>query len=268
MDISGARVLITGASRGIGASMARAFADEGATVALAARSAEQLEELASELGGNAYAVDLGRSADVDGFIDRVEADGGPVDILINNAGIETSELIEDLDEQLIEQLSAVNLVSPMRLTRQVLPGMLERGTGHVVFSSSVAASTPAPGLAAYCASKAGLTRFSESLRIEMRGSGVGVTALHLGPVSTGMWERVTDNPAFDIAQSRFRKFKLLTDVSPELVAADTVDAVKTNKREVRHPKRLSATLSLAAAPGRLTEVLLAGITPRDHRVEK
>lgn len=258
-------MLITGASRGIGASMATAFANEGARVALAARSADEIGQLANRLGGTAYPIDLGQSAEVDGFIDRVEADGGPIDILINNAGIETSALVEELDEDHIEQLSAVNLVSPMRLTRQVLPGMLERGKGHVVFTSSVAASTPAPGLAAYCASKAGLTRFSEALRIEMRESGIGVTTLHLGPVSTGMWERVTDHPAFDVAQSRFRQFKLLADVSPEKVAADTVDAVKTNQREVRHPKRLSATLSLAAAPGRLTEVLLTGITPRDHR---
>ncbi len=265
MDISGARVLITGASRGIGAAMAGAFASEGAKVALVARSGDELQRLADEYDGKAYQLDLGRSADLDGFIDRVEADGGPIDILINNAGIETSALVEELDEDHIEQLSAVNLVAPMRLTRQVLPGMLERRRGHVVFTSSVAASTPAPGLAAYCASKAGLTRFSESLRIEMRDSGIGVTTLHLGPVDTGMWERVTDHPAFDVAQTRFRRFKLLVDVSPELVAADTVDAVTTNKREVRHPKRLSATMSLAAAPGRLTEVLLAGITPRDHR---
>lgn len=245
--------------------MARSFAGAGANVALVARSGDEISRLAAELNGTSYPLDLGDSAALGGFIERVESDGGPIDVLINNAGIETAELVEDLDEDHIEQLAAVNLVAPQRLTRQVLPGMLSRGSGHIVFTSSVASATPSPGLAAYCASKAGLTRFADALRIEVRKSGVGVTTLHLGPVETGMWERVTENPAFDVAQTRFRRLQLLADVSPGLVADDTVEAVQSGKREVRHPKRLSATLSLAALPTRLTEVLLAGITPRDHR---
>ncbi len=245
--------------------MAHAFADAGATVALAARSGDAITQLADELGGAAYPLDVSDGAQLDGFIDRVEADGGPIDILVNNAGIETADLVEDLAEDEIANVIAVNLIAPQRLTRQALPGMFARGKGHLVYTSSAAASTPSPGLAVYCASKAGLTRFSETVRIEARKSGVGVTTLHLGPVETEMWDRVIENPAMDQAQKRFRRLGLLVDVSPEKVAIDTVEAVEKGKREVRHPKRLSPTMAIAATPGRLTEALLVGMTPRKLR---
>ena len=265
MEISGARVLITGASRGIGASMARAFAGEGAKVALAARSEGEIGALAEELGGSAHVIDVADSSQLDGFVAEVEATGGPIDVLVNNAGIETQALVEDLSEADLERVIAVNLIAPQRLTNQVLAGMIERGRGHLVFTSSAAAMTPSPGLAPYCASKAGLTRFSETLRIELRGTGVGVTTMHLGPVDTSMWDRVTENPAFDASQKRIRRLGLLATVSPEKVAEDAVEAVRKGRREVRHPKRLWMNMALAAAPGRMTELALAGITPRRHR---
>lgn len=265
MDVRGARVLITGASRGIGAEMARAFASAGAQVALAARSYEAVAALADELGGTAHRLDLAEPASLDGFIERVEADGGPVDILVNNAGVESTGLIEQAAEDDIAGVVAVNLVGPQRLSRQVVGGMIERGRGHLVFTSSLAAITPSPGLGPYCATKAGLSRFAEVLRLELARTGVGVTVLHLGPIATDMWDRVTDAGPFDAAQRRLRRLGLLTTVSAERVAADTVRAVSKGRREVRHPKRLALTMALGAAPGRLTEALLAGFVPRDHR---
>ena len=92
-----------------------------------------------------------------------------------------------------------------------------------------------------------------------------VTTMHLGPVDTEMWTRVTNNPAFDQAQRRLRQLRMLTDVSPDKVAADAVQAVIKQKREVRHPKRLWITMALAAAPGRITEFLVRGV---DHRIHK
>ena len=265
MEISGTRVLITGGSQGIGECIARAFAAEGANVALAARQKDRIAALAAELGGTAHPLDLADPSQVSGFIDSVEAAGGPIDILINNAGVETQSLVEDLPEDEIARVVAVNLVGPERLTRQVMGGMIERGRGHLVFTSSAAAMTPAPGLAVYCSTKAGLTRFSETLRIELKTTGVGVTVLHLGPIDTDMWTRVEQNPPFDAAQKRLRRLGLLTAVSPDKVAVDTVEAVRKGRREVRHPKRLWANMAIAATPGRFTELGLARHVPRRHR---
>jgi short-subunit dehydrogenase len=195
----------------------------------------------------------------------VEADGGPIDVLANNAGIETLDLIEEMDEDEILNAVLLNLVAPERLTRQVLSGMFARDKGHIVYTSSAAAMTPSPGASVYCSTKAGLTRFSEVVRLEAKKTDVNVTTLHLGPVDTAMWGRIANGPAFDAAQARIRKFGLLTDVSPEKVAEDTVAAVQKGKREVRHPKRLGMTMSIASTPGPMTEALLAGIDFRKHR---
>jgi len=265
MDLNDACVLITGASRGIGASLARAFAGQGAHVILAARSANEIESLATELNGFSIPLDVANPEELSGFIDRVESQVAPVDILINNAGIETQEFIEDIEEDRIEEVLATNLLAPMRLTRQVLPGMVKRGRGHLLYTSSIAAITPAPGLAAYCASKAGLTRFAETIRMETTGTGIHVTTMHLGPVDTEMWTRVTNNPAFDQAQQRLRRLRMLADVSPDKVAADAVQAVLKQKRDVRHPKRLWPTMALAAAPGRIAEFLVRGVNHRIHK---
>ena len=268
MDLRNARVLITGASRGIGAALARAFADEGARVALAARSVEEIDALAAELGGSFYPLDVTDPDQIDGFIQRVEAEGGPIDVLVNNAGIETQDFVEDITEERLAEVVATNLLAPLRLTRQALSGMIERGHGHLLYTSSLAAITPAPGLAPYCASKAGLTRFAETLRMEIENTGVQVTTMHLGPVDTGMWERVTANPAFDAAQQRLRQLRMITNVSPEKVAADAVQAVLKGKREVRHPKRLWGIMAMAALPGRLSEFLVSGIDHRAHKTQQ
>ena len=264
MDVLGKRILITGASRGIGQCMARTFSRAGAHVILVARTTSRIEPLAKELDGAYYTLDLANDSEIDGFINRVEMQEGPIDVLINNAGVETGSLLEDLPEPEISKLITTNLLSPQRLTRQVLPGMISRGTGHLVFTSSVAAITPTPGLAVYCASKAGLSKFAESLRIEINKTGIGVTVLHLGPVDTDMWTRVADNSVFQLAQKRFKNLNTLKSVSPDLVAEDTLKAVIRNRREVRHPKRFSGLMALNAIPARITETLLAGINFRPN----
>ena len=124
MEVRNTRVLITGASRGIGASLARAFASAGARVALAARSAEDIDALAHELGGSSYPLDLTDPNQLNGFVERVEADDGPIDVLVNNAGIETQDFVEDIAEDRLVQVVATNLLAPLRLTRQALPGMI------------------------------------------------------------------------------------------------------------------------------------------------
>lgn len=111
MDLAGTRVLVTGASKGIGELAARAFAAKGARVAVAARSGDKLEPLANELNGDAYVVDLADPAQVENFIDRVEADGA-IDVLVNNAGLEDFTPIELLTSATIDQLISLNLATP------------------------------------------------------------------------------------------------------------------------------------------------------------
>ncbi len=263
-DPSGARVLVTGASRGIGEAIAREFAAAGSEVVLAARSADRIGELARQLGGHAFPLDVSDPDQLEGFVPRVESEVGPLDVLVNNAGVESDHYLERTDEADITRIVAVNLVAPMRLSRQVLPGMVDRARGRIVNISSLAAMTPTPGLVVYGATKAGLTQFSDALRFELKGSGVGVTVAHLGPIDTQMWDKVVDIKGLDAAQARLRRMGLLVTVSPKKVARDVVRAVRDGRREIRHPKRLWSNMALAASPKRITEALLVGFDPRPY----
>lgn len=126
MDLTDRRVLITGASRGIGEALARRFAEAGARVALLARNADALRALADELDGTAHPADLADPDVVSGLLERVEADGGPVDVLVNNAALDGGGWFPELDPDEMRDVLQVNLVSVLQLCRQALPGMLDR----------------------------------------------------------------------------------------------------------------------------------------------
>ena len=155
MEIRGKRVLITGASRGIGESLAYAFAEAGATVALVARTKDAIETLAAALGGTAHVADLSDPTQVATLIERVEDEAGPIDVLVNNAGLGTGGDFATAPADMLRQVTQVNYLAPAELSRQVIPRMLQRGGGHIVNVSSMAGSSPLPGLAVYSASKAG-----------------------------------------------------------------------------------------------------------------
>jgi short-subunit dehydrogenase len=252
-------VLVTGASRGIGEAIATACAGAGARVALVARSEGPLKELASQLGGTAHATDLGDPAAVDGLIERVEADGGPIDVLINNAGIDLSGAFVAASHHDLEQIYRINLLSPVHLCRQVLPGMLARGRGHIVNVSSLAGAAVFPGLVAYSSTKAGLTHFTAGLRADLKGKPIGLTVVELGPIPTEMLSHVDSYRPTQASFNRFYKLQILVDVPREKVAADVVDAIVRNRRHVRHPKRAAFNVALTETPRRLVEVLLAGV---------
>jgi uncharacterized protein len=259
MELQGKRVLITGASRGIGEALAVAFAGAGARVALVARSEGPLKELASRLGGTAHPADLFDPETVDGLIARVEADGGPIDVLVNNAGIDIAGDFVTAPPAELEQIYRLNLITPVQLTRHVLPGMLQRGVGHIVNMSSMAGSAAFPGLAAYSSTKAGLTHFTSGLRADLKGKPVGTTVVELGPIPTDMRDHVFEyKPTADSFKRSYR-LQLLVDVPKEIVAADVVDAVQKNRRHVRRPKRAALFPLLAEAPRRMVELLLTGV---------
>lgn len=183
------RAVITGASSGIGAHLARGLAARGHALILVARRAEQLKELAQEIEGQ-YGVDVEiRPCDLANrearAALRAELAGRDISILCNNAGFATFGQVKDLDPaREIEQVE-LNAVAVHELTLTVLPGMVTRGSGAILITGSTAGHQPMPGSATYSASKAFANTFSEALNEELRGSGVSCTLLAPGPVRTG-----------------------------------------------------------------------------------
>jgi hypothetical protein len=264
MDVNNKIVVVTGASRGIGAELARQFASAGAKVVVSARSEDALASLAEEINGVAIPFDATNSEEVRGYIEKVENEVGSIDVFINNAGIEISNLVEDLSEREIEETIQVNLITPQILSSLLVPRMLSRGAGHLVYTSSIAATSGNPGMSVYCASKGGLTRFAESLRMELRYTPLNVTILHLGPVDTGMWDAVDANPILKRGVDRFTKLGVLSVADPMKVAKRTLKAVQKNRREVRLPIRTAPNAILNGIGTRLFEALLTGIRHREE----
>ena len=193
--LDGKTVILTGASQGLGAVMARALAKAGARLVLAARSADKLEQLAAELRGTGNRVlavpcDVTLARDRDALLERTRREFGAIDVLINNAGVEELGHYAEQDPATLERIITTNLLAPMQLTRAVLPGMLAAGRGQVVNIASLAGRTGMPFGAAYSGSKGGLAEWSISLAAELKGTGVAVTVICPGFVDgTGMFSR-------------------------------------------------------------------------------
>ena len=141
----------------------------------ARRRVDKLAAIAERIGGEWIAVDLGDPAQVDGFAAACVAKLGRVDVLVNNAGVETTDAFVAVDRDRLRAVARLNYEATMLLTRDFLTPMLARGTGHIVQMSSLAGAIPFPGLAVYAGTKAGLTNFTETLRLELRRTGVGLT---------------------------------------------------------------------------------------------
>lgn len=186
-------IAITGASSGIGAALARAFAQAGWSITLVARRASLLEALAAELSPAPTCVIARDLSDPDtccAWIAEAEAALGPLDALVNNAGVQVLGPTEQVDPEDGERCLRLNLLVPMRMTRHVLPGMLARGQGVIIDIASVAGLAPTPGMYYYNASKAGLAAASESLRGELRGRPVHVLTVYPGIIDeTDMGKR-------------------------------------------------------------------------------
>jgi short-subunit dehydrogenase len=191
MQDNGARnlALVTGASSGIGAELARELVRHGHDVVLTARRAPELEALAAELrGAGAAATVVPRDLSVPGasreLARELEARGLRVDVLINNAGFGDVGAFAREDPDRIDAMLQLNVVALTDLTRAFLPGMIARGRGRVMLVSSTAAFQPGPNMAAYCASKAYVLSLGEALARELRGRGTGVTLTTLCPGAT------------------------------------------------------------------------------------
>ena len=229
MELAGKNAIVTGASRGLGVFIAQHLAVKGVNVALAARSAEELDDVARRVGtGTVRAVaiptDVSRNEDLETLVEKATAELGPIDILVNNAGIEHYVDFPSVDPGLIEKIMRVNYLAPAYLTRLVLPSMIERRRGHVVNIASVAGKTAVPFNSIYSSSKHALVGLSWSLREEMRPHNVGVSVVCPGFVAeAGMfadWSHGRKPPGLTRA------------VPPERVADATIAAIEKNKAEI------------------------------------
>lgn len=260
MDISGRHVVVTGGSRGIGEAIARECALRGAKVTIVARNADALRRVATDIGGNFLVADLSDDAVVDSLIHDIESQFGPIDVLVNNAGLDTSTpfAVEDVSE--VRAVSRLNLEVPMLLSRHVLPGMLTRGRGHLVYVSSLAGTAAFPGMAVYCGTKAGIFNFSETVRRELKATPVNITVLSPGPVDTQMWDNVVASvPTVQKVVRRFQVLRLIPTANPEQIARRTVSAIIKNSAHVRDPKRLSINFWLNIAPTKISNLVISGI---------
>ena len=194
-DLSGKSALVTGASGGIGASIARVLHEAGATVGLSGTRVEPWEALAAELGERAHVLpcNLSDSAAVAELPKQAIEAMGAVDILVNNAGVTRDNLFMRMSEEEWDTVLQVNLKSAMLLSKGVMRGMMKARWGRIVNISSIVGATGNPGQANYAASKAGLVAMSKSLAYEVASRGITVNAVAPGFISTAMTEKLTDD---------------------------------------------------------------------------
>lgn len=197
--LAGRTAVVTGASRGIGRAIAVALAGAGARVAMIARGADALRRAAEEVGGVAIPMDVTSVEEVRGLPALLaERLGGGPDVLVNSAGAFSIAPIVETDPAELELQLATNLVAPFLLIRAFLPGMMERGSGHVVNIGSVAGRTAFPGNGAYAASKFGLRGLHEVLAEELRGTRVHATLLEPAATDTPLWDPLDPDARDDL----------------------------------------------------------------------
>jgi short-subunit dehydrogenase len=218
MEISGCKVLLTGATGGLGQAIARALRSKGADLILTGRRVDVLEPLAAELSARALAVDLSETSE----IDRLLAEAGDVDILVANAALPASGRLDSFGTEQIDRALDVNLRAPIVMTHALAPQMLSRGRGHLLFMSSLSGKTGTAGSSMYNATKFGLRGFAMAMRAELHGSGVGVSAVFPGFIrEAGMF-----------AEAQVELPRGVGTRSPEDVAKATVSAIERNRGEV------------------------------------
>ena len=259
MDLSGARVLVTGASRGIGEAIARQAASRGAKVIGVARSAGALNDVMQAINGVAYPCDLSEAAQRNDLIGRLEAVHGAIDVVVNNAGVDDTKMFAQASALDVERVITLNQVVPIELMRQAVPLMRSRGRGHVVNISSLAAAGGFAGMTLYCSSKAGLSGFHRVLRHELKGSPVGLSLVEIGPIPTDMLANVKNVRAAERMFNRLRRLQLLPEVPRERVAKAVCDAIERNTANVCLPKRAKIYPILVGLPQRIVNLITSDI---------
>jgi len=199
-SLAGKKALITGGSRGIGAAIAKAYIDAGATVIITGTNEEKLKEVSSSLGANcSYAVsDLNDAAQVEQLIADNCQD---IDILVNNAGITKDGLLMRMKDEDWDDVIKVNLSASFRIIKGSIRGMMKKRGGRILNLSSVVGASGNPGQANYCASKAGLVGMTKSIALEVASRGITVNCISPGFIATDMTNKLTDDQSAQIKQN-------------------------------------------------------------------
>jgi short-subunit dehydrogenase len=225
-------VVVTGASSGIGEAVAREYFGRGAHVTLVARRKEHLEKIASAARDRAHVVvaDLAGPDDTFAWVEEAEAKLGPIDVLVNNAGIQIVKRAVDTPWADAERLLRLDLLVPLRLAMHVVRRMIPRGSGALVDVASMAAIAPTPGMYFYNAAKAGLAGASEGLRPELKPHGIHVVTVYPGPVTSEL------EAAGRAAYVEGAATKYSPTGSPEVLARMIADAVEKKRPRVVYPR--------------------------------
>ena len=221
MELAGKTVLLSGATGGLGRAMAIALAGRWARLVLSSRKAEALGELAGSLPGEGHRTAVADLAEP-GAAERLAAEAGDVDALVANAGLPGTGRLEDFSSEELGRVLRVNLEAPIRLTHEVLPGMRERGSGHLVYVSSLSGKAVSPRASLYSATKFGLRGFALGLREDLFKRGIGVSLVSPGFVrEAGMFHESGAKPPPGFGTT-----------TPEKVADAVVSAIERNRHEV------------------------------------
>jgi short-subunit dehydrogenase len=235
------KVLVTGASSGIGAATAKAFAAAGHSVGICARRADRLEQVAADCGPGTriWVADLSDLDSLEGFAATVDDAFGGLDILVNNAGVPKRRRVQNMTAADLESVMAMNYYSPVRLALAFLPRMVARGRGEIINVSSMGAHSAAFGVGAYAASKAALELFTESMYLELSNTGVRARLFVPGTTATEFSDDKPDNePASALSGNR---------ASPEDVAAAIVASVGDDGHVTYASEREAKTAAAKAA---------------------
>lgn len=218
MNLAGRTALVTGATGGLGMAIARALAARGASLVVSGRRGDVLEPLARELGARAIECDLEDAA----AVDRLADEAADVDVLVANAGLPASGHITSFTQAEIDRALMVNLRAPIALARRLVDPMIARGSGHLVFMSSLSGKAASPGGSVYSATKYGLRGFALGLRQDLRPHGVGVSVVLPG--------FVRDAGMFHDSGAKLPPF--VGTSTPEQVAGAVVRAIERNRAEI------------------------------------
>lgn len=196
-DLTGAKVLVTGASSGIGAATARAFAARGATVGLVARRRDRLEEVLADCpGGRLWTADLSQLDTLAELAATIDAELGGIDVLVNNAGAPKRKHVTALTPDEVEQVMRLNYFSPVRLALALLPKMQARGRGVIVNVASLGGRIGIATESAYCASKFALAGWTEAAAIDLTGTAVALRLVNPGAFESEIWDQPENDPPF------------------------------------------------------------------------
>jgi len=241
MIIKDRLVMVTGASSGIGAAIAKAMANAGGRVVLLARSKDLLDQVAAGIGSaggkaSAYPVDLADAEAVAVMAKQITEELGTPDIIVNNAGAGKWLFVDETTPAQAVQMMAVPYFAAFNVTHAFLPAMLKRNSGHFVLISSVGSRFVWPGATAYLAARWAVRGFSEALRADLDGTGIGITLYESGVVASDYWK---NNPG---SRERVpRMGKLVPEVTPEQAADAIVDGVQRNRCHVVIPFMMRLT---------------------------